>query len=121
MTIPTDEEFARAQRRMATVNANWDEMANVSLQKLRKVADLHHFALFPRDLCSFAGVLFFQTEQSLAEAVADGFDAVARSCIQSAVDEFRSGQCAEYDIHVEMDSYENVKRNYGGSSFNRLR
>lgn len=106
---------------MAAVNASWEKMAEVALQKLCKVADLHYFALFPRDQCSFAGVIFFHTEQSLAEAVTNGFDAVARSCIQSAVNEFRSGQCAEYDIHVELDSYENVKRNYGGSYFNRLR
>ncbi len=121
MTIPTDEDFARAKRRMAAVDANWDEMAAVALQELRKVTDLHHFALFPRNICSFAGVLFFNTEQSLAEAKAGGLDVIARSCIQSAVDKFRAGECAEYDIHVEMDSYENVKRNYGGSYFNRLR
>lgn len=121
MTIPTDEDFARARNRMAAVDADWDQMTAEALQRLRQIADLHYFALFPRDLCSFAGVLFFQTERSLAEAVAGGFDEVARSCIQAAVSQFRSGHCAEYDIHVEMDSYENVKRNYGGSYFNRLR
>lgn len=121
MTIPTDDDFARANSLMAERDANWDQMQTLAMLNLAKVAKLHHFALFPRELCSFAAVIFFDTDQDLAVAKINGFAKVAENCIRSAVAKFRAGQCADIAIAIELDSYDNVRRNFGGNYVNRLR
>jgi hypothetical protein len=88
---------------------------------LSEIADLHYVAVFPRDVCRFAVILFFPTDQALMAAKADRLETVASEVIESAVNKFRAVKCSELEILVELDSYENVKRNFGGSYFNRLR
>lgn len=121
MSIPTDDDFTRATRLMAARDANWDEIHATAHGKLLQVADIHHFALFPKGKCDFAAIVFFSTDRALAEAKARGFDAIARQLVEKSAAQFRAGECSKYDILIELDSYENVKRNFGGSYFNRLR
>lgn len=121
MSIPTEDDFARATRLMAARDANWGEIHATALSKLLKVADIHHFALFPRGKCDFAAIVFFATDRALAEAKAQGFDEVVRQTVEHSAEQSRADECVTYDILVELDSYENVKRNFGGSYFNRLR
>jgi hypothetical protein len=121
MPTPTDDDFARARHRMATIDRNWDEISTSAQNKLRDVADFHYVALFPQDICRFAAVLFLHTDQALTEAKSNGIEALASACIQDAIKEFRAGQCQRCEVSIELDSYENVDRNFEGSYFNRLR
>jgi len=106
---------------MAERDKNWREISASAEERLRQVADIHYFAIFPRGICCFHAIVFFPSIDALKRAEADRFDELARELITEAVREFRGSQCSEYDISVELDSYENVKRHYGGNYFNRLR
>lgn len=120
-SVPTDEELSFARRKRAQIDQDWDAIAALAEHRLREVADLHNFAIFPRELCCYAAIVFFNSDEALSQARHSGFDKQARELIAAAVGEFRRDQCTVLRIDVELDSYENVKRNFGGSYFNRLR
>lgn len=103
---------------MAERDKNWREISASAEERLRQVTDIHYFAIFPRDICCFHAIVFFPSIDALKRAEADRFDELARELITETVHEFRGSQCPEYEISVELDSYENVKRHYGEITLN---
>lgn len=119
-SIPTSAEFGAARQRMAERDRNWDEIAQLAKARLSEICDLREFAIFPNDVCRFSAILFLPEEGDAIEARKNGLDTRAREVLDQVIRRFRANECAAIEIHVEVDSDENVGRNYGGY-FNRLR
>jgi hypothetical protein len=118
--IPTDAEFEKARRMRAERDRDWDEIARIAKLRLSEICDLHELVIVPTEVCRFSAILFLPTDSDAAAARLKHFDQTARDLIEQVIRPFRSGECDAIDIHVEIDSDETVRRDFGGY-FNRLR
>lgn len=119
--IPSDEDFARASRLMeeeyrnlAAVTAN----INRRFQPTRVFTGIH---LFAEGDTAFRAIAFLVTDLNIREWERTGLLEKLKVAVYDELEQAGRGQRPEIKVIFEIESDENVQRNYKGNRDYRLR
>jgi hypothetical protein len=119
--IPSDEDFARASRLMeeeyrnlAAVTANIDRR----FQPTRVFTGIH---LFVEGDTTFRAIAFLRTNLNIREWERAGLLEQLKDAVYDELEQAGRGQRPEINVIFEIESDENVQRNYKGNRDYRLR
>jgi hypothetical protein len=120
-SIPSDEDFARADRMMEESFRNLDTVEKNVILRFKEVCPLHDFTLLPHDENSFEAYVFFEREKDIEECKQSGVSQAIVDFVYEELERAGRGSKSEIDVQFEFDSHENVLENYEGDYFLRLR
>jgi hypothetical protein len=119
--VPSDEDFARANRVMQERFRNLSIVEENIVQRFERRCPLAKFVLLPHDERSFEAYVFFETDKDIDACKRSG---VTQEIIEAVYEELeRAGRGTRPGITVRFgwDSHENVVINYDGDYLLRLR
>ena len=118
--IPSDEEFARAHE---LDDEDWRGLNAVSERveaAFKNRCPLHYFYLMPQRE-GFRAYVFFQRNKDVEECASNGTTQAIIDFVYEELERAGRGRRDEIEVAFEFDSDENVKANYEGDYFLRLR
>jgi hypothetical protein len=119
--IPTDEEFARADRLDQERSRNLDNVCEAVKQHFMGVCPLHNVYILWQQDVDFRAYVFFEKDKDIKACKDSG---VIRDMIDFVYDELERagrGKRGAITVGFEFDSDENVVANYEGDYLLRLR
>lgn len=119
--IPSEEDFARAKRKMAERDRNLDLVCTKVKRRFMGVCPLHNlYVLWQRDV-DFRVYVFFKKEKDIEACKANGVASEIEDSVYDELDNAGRGKRGEILVAFEYDSDENVRRKYDGDYLLRLR
>ena len=118
--IPSDEDFARAERLDKERSRGLKEVKEKVAEHFKKLCPLHYFFLMPQGDNAFWAGVFFKEDKDIQACEDSG---VTQEIIDFTYAELeRAGRGKREDIKVafEFDSDENVTAKFEGDYFLRL-
>ncbi len=119
-TIPTPEEFGRASEYMRNRARNLSSVRDDVKQKFF-TSGLHEFYILDEGETEFRAYIFFSAGPDLEQANKAGLVTEIQQYVWHAMERAGRGGPDQITICFEMDSHENVLKNFEGSYFLRLR
>lgn len=119
--IPSDEDFARAEKRDRERSRNLEEVRAAVLARFKRVCHLYEFFILPQIDVDFRAYVFFETDRDTEACKRDGTTQEIVDFIYSAIEHAGCGRKGQSKVGFEFDSDENVKAHYQGDYFLRLR
>ena len=96
-----------------------DGVAQRFQERFGSSSSLHHFEIIPQIDVDFRAYIFLVSNADLATCEADGTASRMKEFVREAVSLIHPS--AAKSVAFEMDSFENVRRNFEGNYFLRLR
>ena len=123
MAIPSDEDFARAKRQAAERGRNLDKVEENARRYFAQVCPFSSHTLFvmPEGDNKFAALVFYKNARDVAIYQGNGIAEKIEEFIFAELDRQGRGKRDEIDVRFEFDSDDNVRTNYEGIYFLRLR
>lgn len=119
--IPSAADFARADAADAFRNRGLSEACE-RVHKQFEAQGLHKIFLFYSPASDrFGAYLFYRRTQDIADAEKSGLTVQIREAVLFELARAGRGQGEAIAIDFEVDSHENVARDYRGDYFERLR
>lgn len=120
-SIPSDEDFARAKRKMAERDRNLDQVcANVKRRFENECPLYNVYVLWQRDV-DFRAYVFFDEDKDIDVCKRNGIVDKIENCVYDELAIAGRGKRDEIVVAFEYDSDENVVRNFGGDYLLRLK
>lgn len=120
-SIPTDADFKRAKKLMRERSRNLESVREEVLRRFRGRAPLHNvYVLAQRDV-DFRAYIFFRTEHDVAKCRRSGVTERIKEAIIEELHRVGRGGKTGISVDFEVDSDENVRANFEGDYFLRLR
>jgi hypothetical protein len=119
--IPSDEEFARADRMMAERDRNLSQVSANVKRRFANRCPLHNvYVLWQRDV-DFRIYVFFQKDKDIDLCKVNGIVGQIEDCAYEELERAGRGKRGAITVAFEYDSDENVDRNFDGDYLYRLR
>lgn len=119
---PSNESnFERANRLINEEFGGLDEASQAALDHLQPQYPLAHLQLFPHREADFHAYVFFQSDAQVAASENDGSRSVIEDAVYTAIANAGKGTRPGTSIVFEYDSEQNVKENFQGSYYLRMR
>lgn len=119
--VPSDEDFARADRLMAERDRNLDVVSTNVKKRFNNICPLHNFyILWQRDV-DFRAYVFFKEDKDIEECKVKGVFNEITDFVYAELERAGRGKRGEIEVAFEIDSDENVTANFEGDYFLRLR
>lgn len=119
--IPSDEEFERASKQMEESSFNLDRIRVLFKQHFKNRCPLYEFYILPQRDVNFRSYVFFEKNSDIEKYMAEGIIQEMKEFLLKHLEIFGRGSRAETTVAFELDSDENVKANYKGDYFLRMR
>jgi hypothetical protein len=119
--IPSDEDLARASRKMKEQSRGLDQVRENFVQTFKDRCRLYRFTIMPQGDNAFLTIVFFEKDKDLEACKKNGLDVEMMDCIYEELERAGRGTRSEITVRFEWDSDENVERKYHGNYFDRLR
>lgn len=119
--IPTDEEFARASNVMKEKARMLDVVREEVIRCFRNRCPLHDFFILDQRDVDFRCYIFFETNKDIEECMRNGIQDELTEFIYSELERVGRGKRDVIKVAFEFDSNENVKANFEGDYYLRLR
>ncbi len=120
-SIPSDEEFARADRWARGQSRNLDAVCSEFSQRFGVRCPLHEVDLLPQGEGTFQIYVFFEKDKDIEAAKESGIVEVMVAFVYDALERAGRGKREEISVVFEFDSDENVRARVNGDYFLRLR
>lgn len=119
--IPTDEEFAKAQAAMQLLDSGLSEASSAILNRFGGVG-LHKVFIFysPANDLFVAYLFFANAQRQAASENSDLLDQMKNSTLDE-LERAGRGKSSTLKVAFEIDTDENVQREFGGNYYERLR
>ncbi len=121
--VPADHELrlARASKKMNERMRHLDDIASAFKCRFMESSPLDHVEILPGRDQQFGVVIFFRTNADVSVCEANGICQAMRDFAFGKFEEFGKGKRSDIDVQFEFDSWENVRANFQGSYFLRMR
>ena len=120
-SIPSDEDFARADRLDAERSRNLDKVSENVKRHYREICPLHDVYLFP-ERGNFRACIFFEKDRDLESCVHDGITQEIEDFVYAELERAGRGRKEEIRVAFEFDSDERIDAEFEGDYYNcRLR
>jgi len=119
--IPTKEEFDRANRETASLFDGLGDVSKSFMAKFSVVEQLDRFEILPQVDTDFRAYIFFKTEADVRNLEVASLLLEMRDFVFTELERVGRGNREDISVDFEIDSLENVKRNFGGNYFLRMR
>ncbi len=119
--IPSDEDFARADKLDREDWENIDAVNEAVVKHFKDKCPLHYFIIIPQRDNEFWAAIFFETDKNVGECEESGIIDEIKGFVYSELERQGRGKGDHINVIFEFDSDENVKRNFEGDYFLRLR
>ena len=120
-TIPSDEEFAAAKRKMAERSKNLDAASGRVVEAFRKQSAVSKVFILPQRDVDFRVYVFFSNDSDLDSGIRSGACEKISDFVYEELERQGRGSRSTIRIAFEFDSDENVRKNYEGDYYLRLR
>ena len=121
MNTPTEEELDRAGEEIRRWHRGLDEVTSTLREKLAPLPGFRTAEVDTEGEDEFRAYIFFETDSQAENRREGNFAAKLEETLRQELQKVGRGTTAEMKISVEIDSHENVERNYRGSYFLRMR
>jgi hypothetical protein len=119
--IPSDEDFARADKWMAERDRHLTQVCENVKQRFMSKCPLHNvYVLWQRDV-DFRAYIFFKTDADVTLCKDNGTTTLLEDAVYEELERFGRGKRGDIVVAFEYDSDENVDKNYDGDYLLRLR
>jgi|GEM_PF-6314160 len=120
-SIPSEADFARAHAQMRESWRGVEAAKAIVEARFREVPELHSMYLLPGDARSYQLAIFLNRNKDLGPAKESGLIRQMVETVCEALSQTRQEAIHIDAIQVELDSNENVNKQFGGNYFNRMR
>jgi hypothetical protein len=117
--IPSDEDFARADRLSAERFRNLEKVSKNVTQHFKRLCPLHDIWLFP-DRDGFRAYVFFSEDKDIEACKRSGVVQEIEDSFYSELERAGRGSKGAFIVHLDLDSHENVLAKYNGNYMKRL-
>jgi hypothetical protein len=119
--IPSDDDFERASKHIDARLRNLDSVCDSVLRRFQEECPLYDFYILPQRDVEFRAYVFFETNKDIEDCQGNGTLERLKDFVIAELQ--RVGRARGHDLKIafEVDSDENVKANYEGDYFLRLR
>jgi hypothetical protein len=120
--IPSDEDFAKADRYMEKLDRNIKQVNKNVLLYFREICPMHahNFYLIAEEETKFRAYIFYKTNKDIQLCKDKGIDRKIEDFIYEELKRQGRGSKGIIKVAFEFDSDENVSENYEGDYFLRL-
>jgi hypothetical protein len=119
--IPSDEDFARAEKMMREQFRNLGVVEKNVLQHFKNRCPLHRVVILPHDSNSFEAYVFFEHDRDIPACMSNGVAQAIEDFVYEELARAGRGTRPSITIRFEFDSNENVITNYQDNYWLRLR
>jgi hypothetical protein len=119
--IPSDEEFDRASKMMEQQFSSLDSVKDNVVKHFKSKCPLYDFHILPQGDDVFRTYVFFETDRDLEECKKNGILDDLQALVINELARAGRWRKNQTVVAFELDSDENVKANYEGDYFLRLR
>lgn len=119
--VPSEEEFARAKAAMRNRDRGLAQVRETLLKGWAKDGICQVFILYSEKTKGFGSFVFFETEKQATAALRDGLGSKLKEKIVEELEKAGRGTKDSLLVSVEIDSDENVQKNFEGDYYSRLR
>jgi len=119
--IPSDEDFARADRLDRERGRNLDLVSASIMRHFKGRCPLHLVSTLPQIGVNFRVYVFFNETKDIAACKANGIVQDLIDFAYAELERVGRGKRTEITVDFEFDSDENVTKQCGGDYFLRLR
>tara|TARA_R110000765_G_scaffold78806_2_gene155145 strand:- start:342 stop:719 length:378 start_codon:yes stop_codon:yes gene_type:complete len=120
-TIPSPEEYEKADRDMDKLFDGLDEVAALFKRRFSAVPTFNQFSILPQMDVDFRAYIFLNTDADIIEANEAGLVTEMRAFVIELLKQARPDLGSKFSVDFETDSFENIKKNYDGNYSFRLR
>jgi len=119
--IPSEEDLARAKRKMAERDRNLTEICESVKKRFMSLCPLHNvYVLWQRDV-DFRAYVFFKNDKDIVDCKGNGTTTAIEDAVYEELESCGRGKRGEIVVSFEWDSDENVDNKYDGDYPIRLR
>ncbi len=118
--IPSEEDFARASAAMKKRSRGLSDVRERILGRFKSSGKLHEFFILDCSDRVFRAYVFYPMDKDIAEAHKLGLEAEIKDAVFEALELVGRGDRNSVEVVFEIDSHENVDREFEGNYFNRL-
>ncbi len=120
-SIPTDEDFRRASAEIDHEQRGLGEVRSALLKRFSDDGLEQTLIFYSPAKDSFGAYLFFTNERVRAQAEKSGLVDVIKDSVLTQLERVGRGKLATLNVTFEIDTDENVQRNFEGDYYLRLR
>lgn len=121
MGIPSDEDFARAERHVRERHRGLHVVVRNVHDRFATRCPLRKFAIFPsRKPHSFHAYVFYERDRDIEACAANGTTDEIIAFAHAELERVGRGKMDETEITFEVDSHENVLANFDGDYLYRM-
>ena len=120
-SIPSEEEFARAKRLMEEDSRGLDEICSELTKLYRKEKWFYRVYILPQTDVNFRVYMFFKHNSDVDSCKVNGVTKAIEDAVYEKLERYGRGKRVEITVAFEWDSNENVRNNFEGNYFLRLR
>ncbi len=118
--ISSEEDFASASNELKKRSRGLSDVRERILKQFKPSGELHEFFILDCSEHSFRAYVFYPQDKDIQEARQIGLEARIRDAVYHALENVGRGDRTMLDVKCELDSHENVERNFEGNYYNRL-
>lgn len=119
--IPSEEDFARAEAAMREKNKGLSETCDQIKKRFKKNGVHEVYMFYDSDTNDFGAYIFYRWEHQIKEAEKSGLSSRIKNDVFEELEKAGRGSKEAIKVNFEIDSHENVEKNYEGDYYNRLR
>jgi len=121
MSVPSEEDFARADRLAKERFRNLDVVAEHVKQHFMPICPLHNVYIFSERDVNFRACVFFKKDSDIEACKRGGIVDQIAEFIREELERAGRGKKEDTTVAFEIDSDENVDRSFAGGYWERLR
>ncbi len=118
--IPSEGDFARASAKMKQRSRGLSEVRERILHRFQRSGELHEFFILDCSDRSFRAYVFYLQEKDIKQAENSGLEARIKDAVFNELENVGRGDRQSVEVAFELDSHENVEREFEGNYYNRL-
>lgn len=119
--IPSDEELDRASKMMERQFLNLDVARKNVVNRFKSICPLYDIRILPQGDDGFRVYVFFETDKDVEDCKKNGIVDSLQDAVCAELERGGRGKKSEITVAFEVDSDENVRANYEGDYYLRLR
>ncbi|HWB01430.1 MAG TPA: hypothetical protein VG796_00305 [Verrucomicrobiales bacterium] len=112
------EALARMER---MCDDGLDEVREAVCRKFKPLYPIHDFYILSQFDVDFRAYVFFEEKSDLESSKTTGIQQEIFDFVFAELERIGRGDRSTIKVAFEFDTYENLKKNFGGNYFNRLR
>jgi|GEM_PF-1447963 len=121
--IPSEDEFARAKKKMRELDRNIIQVNENALRYFKEICPTrsHNFYLIAEERRKFRAYVFYKSDKDIQIYKANGIAQKIEDFVYAELERQERGKKEELTLSFEFDSDENIAANYDGDYLLRLR